>query len=164
MPELDEIDVMKRMGEMLEQLGDEARLRALGWANSKFGLTAKDLPRSAPATVSGAEDSIAAGRFSSFAELFDAAQPTGDREKALVAAYWAQACSGQENYPSQMLNDQLKDLGHRVSNITEALTRLKSEKPALILQLKKSGTSKQARKTYKLSQEGIRRVQQMIGE
>ena len=56
----------------------------------------------------------------------------------------------------------MKDLGHGVGNITDALTALKEERPALILQLKKSGTSKQARKTYKLTQEGIRRVQGMM--
>ena len=33
----------------------------------------------------------------------------------------------------------------------------------LILQVKKSGSSKQARKTYRVSDEGIKRVKEMIG-
>ena len=82
-------------------------------------------------------------------------------EKALVAAYWMQFFENAPSFPAQPLNDLLKDLGHRVGNITEALTALKNERPALILQLKKSGTSRQARKIYKLTQEGARRVAAM---
>jgi len=94
--------------------------------------------------------------------LFDAAHAKTEKEKALVAAYWVQISQGQPSFPAQILNSSLKDLGHGVSNITDSLDALKTEKPALILQLKKSGTSKQARKTYKLTAEGARRVQQMI--
>ena len=101
-------------------------------------------------------------RFEAFAELFEATNPSTEREKGLVAAYWAQICQAQPSFGSQALNDALKDLGHGVGNITDALSALKDERPALLLQLKKSGTSKQARKTYKLTQEGIRRVQSMI--
>jgi len=63
---------------------------------------------------------------------------------------------------SDIYNASLKDLGHGLSNVTVALDGLKDEKPALILQLKKSGTSKQARKTYKLTVEGAKRVRQML--
>lgn len=49
-----------------------------------------------------------------------------------------------------------------MGNITDSLDALKEEKPALILQLKKSGISKQARKTYKLTQEGAKRIRQLI--
>ena len=79
-----------------------------------------------------------------------------------MASYWAQVCENQSSFAAQTLNTQLKDLGYGVGNITEAFTALKSERPALVLQLKKSGTSRQARKTYKLTQEGVRRVQTML--
>jgi hypothetical protein len=49
-----------------------------------------------------------------------------------------------------------------VSNITEALDTLKNQKPALVLQLKKSGTTVQARKTYKVTNEGARRIRQLM--
>lgn len=99
--------------------------------------------------------------YGTFAELFDAAGPTMEKDKALVAAYWMQVCENAPSFPAQPLNDLLKDLGHRIGNITEALTALKNERPALILQLKKSGSSRQARKIYKLTQEGARRVAAM---
>jgi hypothetical protein len=163
MSEDDEIKAMGQIATALTPLDELTRTRVLQWATSRF--SPASLARSqdwvnAPSTeVSQTSDS---SNFDSFAELFEAAGPTTDREKALVASYWQQVCQGQPSFGSQTLNDALKDLGHGVSNITDALTALKEERPAFVLQLKKSGTSKQARKTYKLTQEGIRRVRGMI--
>ena len=106
-------------------------------------------------------NSTTAGEHQTFAELFDSANPTTERDKALVAAYWMQLNEGAPAFPAQSVNALLKDLGHGIGNITEALTALKNDRPALILQLKKSGTSRQARKTYKLTLEGAKRVAAM---
>src|SRR5882672_1636023 len=157
MTEDDEINAMKQIAAVLGPLDEPARGRVLQWATSRFRTKA-----SAAAAASAAENSRGeAQRFEAFAELFAAADPSTEREKALVAAYWEQVCQGQTSFASQTLNDRLKDLGHGVGNITDALSALKDERPALVLQLKKSGTAKQARKTYKLTIEGIRRVQAM---
>ena len=48
-------------------------------------------------------------------------------------------------------------------SITDAIDAMKNQKPMLILQLKKSGNSRQARKLYKVSYEGMKRVEGMIG-
>jgi len=155
--EFDELDAMKKIAAALEPLDDAARARALQWATSRFrglnGLVSAEPPR-----LTSYSDETTSGAFGTFAELFDAASPTTEKDKALVAAYWMQTSQNVTSFASQSLNDLLKDLGHRVGNITEALNQLKGERPALILQLKKSGTSKQARKTYKLTNEGAKRV------
>jgi hypothetical protein len=54
-------------------------------------------------------------------------------------------------------------LGHGLINITAALDDLREAKPALVLQVGKSGKSRQARKTYKLTIAGIKSVEEMIG-
>ena len=100
--------------------------------------------------------------FESFAELFDAAQPHDNPHKALVAGYWIQVCGGADSFSSFLINKALKDLGHGLSNSTAAITRLKAKKPALVVQLAKRGTSKQARKTYKVTVAGIRDVEKRI--
>ena len=89
-------------------------------------------------------------------------RPRTEIDKAMVAAYWVQVCQGAGSFQSQSLNDALKDLGHRIGNITEALNQLKDDRPTLVLQLKKSGNTRQARKTYKLTQAGMARVEEMI--
>lgn len=162
MSELDEIEAMKKLAAALEPLDEAARQRVLQWAVSRYhtGRPVALAVRVDPGDLN--LESKASSSFETFAHLFEVANPTTEREKALVASYWAQVCEAQPSFAAQKLNTQLKDLGHRVGNITEALTALKAERPALVLQLKKSGTSKQARKTYKLTQEGIRRVQAML--
>ena len=42
------------------------------------------------------------------------------------------------------------------------LEKLMKARPQLVIQLKKTGTSRQARKTYRLTTEGTRRVEAMV--
>ena len=160
----DEFETMKTLEEAILALEHEKRPRVLQWFWSRFaeqlGSAQGNTTRNTSASASSFESSKDR-EYETFAELFDVANPTVERDKALVAAYWVQVCLNQQSFPSQVLNAELKDLGHGIGNITEALTQLKEERPALVLQLKKSGLTKQARKTYKLTQEGIKRIQAM---
>jgi hypothetical protein len=156
---------MKKIAAALEPLDDAARLRALQWAASRYRGSSKalELGVQPPSRLfePGPERSENV-LYETFAELFDAARPATERDKALVAAYWVQNCQGAGNFVAQALNTELKDLGHGIGNITEALNQLRDDRPALVLQLRKGGTSKQARKTYKLTLEGAKRVQFMV--
>ena len=69
----------------------------------------------------------------------------------------------REELDSQSLNSELKNLGYPIGNITRAVSGLASTMPRYVMQTKKSGTTKQARKKFRLTVEGIRRVEQMIG-
>lgn len=100
--------------------------------------------------------------FTEFAELYAATDPHSGADKALVAGYWLQVCQGAENFPGNSVNSELNHLGHKIGNITNALSSLNNAKPQLVLQLRKSGKTQQARKTYKLSTEGIKKVEEMI--
>jgi len=158
-----EIAAMSAVAKALEPLEEGVRRRVIGWAASRFGASVPVLGGIAgSAERSDSATETARAGFDSFAELFEAADPKTEKDRALVAAYWAQVCQGQPNFPAQTINTSLKDLGHGLSNVTMALDGLKEEKPALVLQLKKSGTSKQSRKTYKLTVEGAKRVRHML--
>jgi hypothetical protein len=101
-------------------------------------------------------------KFADFAALFEAAQPSTQGEKALAGAYWLQVVQGRADFDSQTLNTDLKQLGHGVANVTSALDQLIRRRPQMVLQVRKSGTSKQARKKYRLTNEGIKRVKTML--
>ena len=62
----------------------------------------------------------------------------------------------------QQVNDALKNLGHAMSNITDAFTSLIRRKPQLAMQVEKTGSSKQARKKYKLTIAGINEVKKLL--
>jgi hypothetical protein len=100
--------------------------------------------------------------FERIGDLMDEANPTSGAHYVLVAAYWLQEVQGNENVTGFQVNNELKNLGNGVSNITEAFDTLKNQRPALARQIAKSGPAKQARKRYRLTEAGIRRVEQMI--
>lgn len=157
----DEFETMRVLEKAVLQHEDEPekKARVVQWFVSRFG---EGLERSRAQLAAMPPQAGVGDTYATFAELFDAASPTTERDKALIAAFWMQVIQTQPSFASQSLNSELKDLGHGIGNITEALNQLKDERPALALQLKKSGLTKQARKTYKLTQEGIRRAQMML--
>ena len=81
----------------------------------------------------------------------------------LAVAYWFQVQQGQEEWDSFVVHKELKHLGHQSTNITRDLGVLMNRTPRLVMQVRKAGSTKQARKRYKLTREGIRGVEKMIG-
>ena len=97
------------------------------------------------------------------ASLYTDASPRTEPERALVVGFWFQVHQGMKDFDSQRVNAELKNMGHGVGNITEAFSRLIERKPQFVIQTRKSGTARQARKLYRVTNEGIKRVQAMIG-
>jgi hypothetical protein len=174
-----EVEAMSTVVGVLAGLDDAARSRVVRWAAARYDVTLAAQPKldhvmdggGAPTQANGfksangdeaIEEDVAPSLFEHFAELYDEAQPTTTAEKLLVAAYWHQKVQGKPSFQALDLNRDLKNLGHQVDHISQALAASVSKKPALILQLRKSGSSQQARKTYKLSGEGTKTVELMV--
>jgi hypothetical protein len=154
-----EIKAMSEISAALGQLEPEGVRRVLKWATERFQIKpsavagvgqTKETPTGAPQT------------FEEFHELFDAANPVTGMDRALVACYWFQVVLAHEDIDSFQLNKELKHLGHASANITRDLDRLMERSPRLVMQVRKTGTSKQARKRYRLTREGIRAVERML--
>jgi hypothetical protein len=171
-----EIEAMGKVSKALGVLEEEARGRVIRWAAERYGVTLGAAPRK---QVGGGEgnpggEDIDDGDeneeqahdespdWEHFAELYDATGASTHPEGMLVAAYWVQVLKGQGSFGSLELNKLLKDLGHGVTGTAKVMSNLIAKKPALILQLKKSGKSQQARKTYRLTDAGKKAVEQMI--
>lgn len=153
-----ELAAMKSVAEALSKLDASARARVLHWAAGSLGVKTDE-----GASANRRQDtSTTSSDFGSFADLYSATSPNTDADRALVAGYWFQFAQGEEDFASQTLNSALKNLGHGVSNITKALETLKAQSPALVMQLRKSGTTQQARKKYKLTAAGKKAVEQLI--
>lgn len=160
----DELSALKTVIDTLEGLEDEAaRERILDYAFKKLGkaMTGKIAPPLTPKAeaIIEAVHQRQPELFEVFADLYDGARPKTDADKALVAGYWVQVCGGAADFGSQTLNSELKQLGYPVGNITRALDALK---PSLVQQMRKDGNSKQARKTFRLTSEGKKRVESMV--
>jgi hypothetical protein len=153
-----ELDAMSRIADVLTPLERGARERVLTWAAQRFEVEGRAQVTTLPGRQRPSPDS----RFDDVADLFDAVDPRTEDEKVLTVGYWFQAVQGADSVEGAQINTALKALGHGVSNVTRSFDRLMARHPRLAMQLQKSGRSKQARKKYKLTLEGIRRVERMI--
>ena len=169
-----EIEAFTTIHSTLSVLDDETRRRVLSAVSLLLGIEGTAIKTSGNSEVKhipAAKHSTAPeeaiqyeDKYEEFAELFAAAQPTSNPYKALVAGYWLQVHLGRESFSSHDMNKELNNLGHKIGHTPSAFAPLVEAKPQLVLQLKKSGTSKQARKTYKLSKAGISKVESMLNE
>jgi len=130
---------------------DAARSRVLRWASDAVGV-ASPVGQSESSRNGGGWP--ASGAFASLAELLDGAQPESRAQRILTVAYWIETSTGAVEFAAQAINDELKNLGEGVPNITVALSALISKKPALVRQTRKSGRTQQARKRYALTSAG----------
>ncbi|HUT75711.1 MAG TPA: hypothetical protein VM221_12860 [Armatimonadota bacterium] len=152
-----ELAAMKTVHGALSELDEGARTRVLRWAAEvcRVDLQNESVVRSAAEEPCSVRD---------MADLYHAVNPETDAERALVAAYWHQVEQEQEQdgFDALSVNKTLKNLGHRVRNITDALGSLMERRPALVIQVRKRGTTKQGRKRYRLSQAGITAVRERL--
>lgn len=170
---LAEVRAMQKVAEALAGLDADATARVLHWATAFYKVSPVSTRTGKPAEGSGA---AAAGpgvgngngntgiQFGDLPELYAAVSPETDVDKTLVGAYWAQFGEGRPEFTAQEVNTALKNLGHPIKNITSAFDILKARRPQLVMQLKKAGTTKQARKTYRLSVAGKSAVEAMVGQ
>jgi len=166
-----EVDAMAAVAGALANLESDAQHRVLRWAADRYGVTLSNVSGAVGARglrpvevdeITDEEITAEDPTFEHFADLFNACQPKTGEDKALVAAYWFQSVQGQSTWQSARLQTELKNMGHALPNITESLSGAIKRKPARVLQVAKAGSSKQARKTYKLTHEGLVYVQGMM--
>jgi hypothetical protein len=158
-----ELDAMRVVATALADLDAEAVARVLRWAAEAFGAKSPLTPAVGPLALR-VEDSQVDGpvAFANIADLYAAAQPRNDADKALVVGYWIQILQGAQDFESQGVNTELKHLGHGIGNITQAFSSLMHRKPQLVIQTRKAGVSQQARKRFKLTTAGQQAVERMI--
>ncbi|MEX2148183.1 MAG: hypothetical protein WED01_14340 [Candidatus Rokuibacteriota bacterium] len=148
-----EARALGRVVDAVDGLDAGAIRRVLEWAWKRFVAEPPERDSARPAVPAEHAD---------LAELYAAARPATDAEKVLVVAYWHQAHAGKENLDAQTINTDLKNLGHGVGNVTRACSALIREKPQLMIQVKKAGSTRQARKQYRLTTAGLLRVREKL--
>jgi hypothetical protein len=158
-----ELAAMTSIVGILGGLEEDSRSRVLRYAMERFKLSEPVRMFSGASDAPTTNEASSAEVFEGFATLFDAANPSTGSMRALVGGYWFQTCLGQTEFDGQSVNNELKNLGHPSKNITADLGTLMNQNPRLAMQVRKSGRSQQARKTYRLTTEGLRRVKALIG-
>ncbi|HYW06450.1 MAG TPA: hypothetical protein VE913_05815 [Longimicrobium sp.] len=86
-------------------------------------------------------------------------RPETMAERALLGAYVLSRGRADRTVTSQSINSELKRNGLPVPNITRAIESNLRARPALMVQKKKMGTTRQARKQYAITREGVEAVE-----
>jgi hypothetical protein len=160
---------MKLVSDAIKGLDPGAAGRVLRWVAEAHGI---DAPQPRPTTAQPTEpkNTIIQNPYAALdepqdiAEFYASINPSSDTDKALVIGYWLQYREGMPDLDTQSVNSQLKQLGHGIGNITRAFDNLTRTKPQLVIQTRKAGSSQQARKKFKLTFEGKRRVETQLME
>lgn len=160
----EELDAMKKVAEAIGGLEPDAQKRVIHWAEAHFSIERMNETKTGNSENPVINESLLSNseNIDSIGELFALSLPSSDAEKALVAGYWLQIEQGSSDFTTQEVNSDLKHLGYGIGNITRAFETLKKTRPQQVIQLRKAGTSKQARKTFKLTDVGKKVVESMI--
>jgi hypothetical protein len=94
--------------------------------------------------------------------LIEQWKPETMAERALLGAYVLARGKPDRTVTSQAINAELKRNGLPVPNITRAIESNLRSRPPLMVQKKKMGTTRQARKQYALTQEGVDLVESKL--
>jgi hypothetical protein len=174
-----EIQAMSDCYLALQNLDNDSRGRVIGWLASKFninqtlgnlsvkgaqkdeGLPFHDQGQDRT-TPPGSTSETNITDFENVADIFAKANPKTDADKVLVVATFLQLKNSLQDFASFDVQKELKHLGHGVTNITTSMGILEGKKPKLIIQTRKEGKSRQAKKKYKVTQEGIKTVKEFL--
>lgn len=83
-----------------------------------------------------------------------------DKERVLIVAAYLQKSRQTKDLTGFLINKELKNIGHGLKNITAVTTQWQQDRPQKLIQLRKSGSSQQAQKTLKVTEEGLKWVVQ----
>jgi hypothetical protein len=168
--QLTDLKALQTILQALEPLPEDERARVLRWAGERLGIQ-QVLPGRAGGAVKAAAIDAAfekhPGGFHSVGEFLAAASPETDVDRVLCVAVYLQDFSESPDTTTlsgKQINDQLKDLGHGVKNITDAINTLKERKPQHMIQTKKAGKAQQAWKEYRVTRAGVDYAYKLISE
>lgn len=170
--QLADLKALETILKTLDPLSEDERERVLRWAGEKLGIQHTGLGRASggalkkTSAIDGAFEKHPGG-FQNVGEFLAAASPDSDVDRVLCVAVYLQDFSEHPDVTTlsgKQINDELKNLGHGVKNITDSINTLKSRKPQHMIQTKKAGKAKQAWKEYRVTRAGVEYAYRLISE
>ncbi|HYH83811.1 MAG TPA: hypothetical protein VEX86_28725 [Longimicrobium sp.] len=141
--------------------GTRAPARTASTDDGEGGAAGEEAPRRRGRPKGSTNARRASGGIGSMIERW---KPETMAERALLGAYVLARGRPDRTVTSQAINAELKRNGLPVPNITRAIESNLRARPPLMVQKKKMGTTRQARKQYALTQEGVDLVEAKLRE
>lgn len=140
--------------------GARSAPRAAAADEGEAGAAGEEAPRRRGRPRGSTTTRRATGGISGLVERW---KPETMAERALLGAFVLARGRPDRTVTSQAINAELKRNGLPVPNITRAIESNLRARPPLMVQKKKMGTTRQARKQYALTQEGVDLVESKLG-
>lgn len=159
-----EIKAMNDCHEAIKHLDESVRNRVIRWLSSKFSTEKLEDPfKKHDQNTNKINDTVVdIGSYETVDEIFTKINPQTDADKVLVIAAFLQEKFKKQELTGWEINKELTRLGHGVNNVTQSVTQLINKQPNLMIQTRKEGKTKQAKKKYKVTSEGVKAVQEMV--
>lgn len=160
-----ELEAMSKVYDAVQGLEEEQQQRVLDWVLAKLGLSMTKAGKKKSLNIIESEEEISDGELESFesvADIFSAATVNTESQKVLLVAAFLQIKQGKKELISKEINDELKHLGHKISNITSAINGLLNRKPQWMIQTRKDGAHKQAQKKFKVTVAGFTEAKKLL--
>jgi hypothetical protein len=103
-------------------------------------------------------------KYDTFQDLCFSSNAKTVTAKILLAAAYLNENKNIKEFGSSDVNALMKKIGHGVPNISAAINNLMDKNPPLLVQTGKPGTRKHARRTYSVTEEGLRIARNYINE
>ncbi|MCM2333317.1 MAG: hypothetical protein NDI82_05155 [Anaeromyxobacteraceae bacterium] len=166
--ELHDVKALEAVLHALKDLEPAVKERVLRWAAESLDLRMQlKAPAKTEAPAAGGPSNTGAGgtgldSFETVADAFAAARVRTAADRVLLGAAYLSKKQGKAELASAEINVALKNMGHAVASINKIIDLLKDRKPQLMIQTRKSGNSRQARKLYKVTSAGFDKVEAML--
>ena len=165
---LNELKVLNDVADILRGLNKGEQRRTLEWLLDYFDVYDEALIEDAFIIPDEEDDVEFGGAYeeveetpvdASFETLYNAVAPKTAIQKIVTAAWWLENKDGKDSWKSFEVNKLLKSLDVKVSSVSGTLAiEGKKDDPKIVV-LDKSGDSMQARKTFRLSDTGMKFVE-----
>ncbi len=167
---LADLKALETVLKALEPLSEDERARVLRWASEKLEIQEQVRGKIGVTPMKKAAIDAAfekhPGGFENIGEFVAAASPASDVDRVLCVAAYLQDFNDSSDVAlsGKQINDELKNLGHGVKNITDCINSLKSRKPQHMIQTRKAGRAKQSWKEYRVTRAGVEYAYRLISE
>lgn len=171
-----ELEALSKINDTINDLPEDAKIRVVAWLINKYSIysnqpvNASVSPKKLLSENGVEEKEIVDGNdqliatFSNPADLFAKCSPSKSGEKILVVAAYLQTKNSGKDLSGYEINQVLKNMGHKVESFSHRMDTLMGQKPQLMIQTKKCGNSKQGKKSYRVTDAGMKEVEKLINK
>lgn len=168
-----ELEALNKINEAIRELPEDAKVRVIAWLINKYSIHSGHSPVLTPKVLTNVDthneqeniiepDVMSITSYATAADLLAKCNPNKENEKILIVSAFLQAKNPTKDLTGYEVNHTLKNIGHKVNDFSHNIDSLMKRKPQLMIQTKKSGNTRQAKRNYRVTDEGMKEIERLV--